>query len=193
MRDVIRGAHGAMAHAHARENKGAVHPIMGHDVLVSNLWQIRNLWEWLAPGIREPGGRDGALSRAAYVHYDNLRFYRDFLIKADVPTEPAAPEGPMASAQCPGPRSVGLWAKQFMTSDQYDFKGTLLTRQAVHEIVGDRQPDIAPTTAVGEKLGREEEAWTSAITWPVPRLVVHVSIQPVLLARCCLEEPSAGC
>ena len=177
MRDIIRGAHGAMAaHGaiaarHAREGGGAVVPVMGHDVLVSNLWEVRNFWEWLAPGITQPGGRDAALSRAAYVHYDNLRFYRDFLIKPLAPEEPAvpeapaapvAPEKPTAASACPGPQAVGLWAKQFMTSDQYDFKGTLMTRLAVQELVGDRQPGVAKTTAAEEKLEREVVVRTPA-------------------------------
>lgn len=25
-------------------------PLMGHNILVSNLWEVRDIWDWLAPG-----------------------------------------------------------------------------------------------------------------------------------------------
>ena len=52
-------------------------------VLVSNLWSVRDFWEWLAPGIN--ANRDVGLAGAAFVSYENLSNYRDFLIQEEVP------------------------------------------------------------------------------------------------------------
>jgi hypothetical protein len=35
-------------------------PEMGHDVLVSNLWEIRDLWDWLAPGWSDQTTKEAA-------------------------------------------------------------------------------------------------------------------------------------
>jgi len=161
-----------MAERHAQEGPAAL-PIMGHDVLVSNLWEVRDFWAWLAPGIRKPGCRDTAVSQGAYVHYDNLRHYRDYLIKAEAPVAPAAPAQPGQI----GPRAVGLWAKQFMTSHQYEFKGTLLVRDAVDQVVGDTQPAAAATTAVEDRLTRESTAWAPILYTHVYCHVVHIEPQ----------------
>jgi len=32
---------------------GGTHPIMGPDTLVSNLWEVRDFWEWMFPGYRK--------------------------------------------------------------------------------------------------------------------------------------------
>ena len=48
MADVIRNAHLSARARHAAEG-GENKPIMGHDALVSMLWEMRDFWEWLAP------------------------------------------------------------------------------------------------------------------------------------------------
>ena len=32
-------------------------PVVGHDVKVSNLFEVRDFWEWLAPGYTDPSTR----------------------------------------------------------------------------------------------------------------------------------------
>jgi tryptophan 2,3-dioxygenase len=60
---IIQGAHHA---ARARVGIGGVsgveaaRPEMGHDVLVSNLWEVRDLWDWLAPGCNDPATKEAA-------------------------------------------------------------------------------------------------------------------------------------
>ena len=66
---VIKGAHVAARDRHAREG-GGTHPIMGHDVQVSNLWQLRDIWEWLAPGYRKD--KDTAWVQASFVSYEKI-------------------------------------------------------------------------------------------------------------------------
>lgn len=46
-----------------------VRPIMGPDVLVSNLWEIRDFWAWLFPGYHEsPQDRDAQATYAKRQH-----------------------------------------------------------------------------------------------------------------------------
>ena len=109
MADVIRNAHQSAQARHAAE--GAENkPIMGHNVLVSMLWEMRYFWEWLVPGYGQDPKR--AFNTAAYASYDNLHQYRGFWIKRE--------DG--STVQCP---RVGLWARQFMTDKEYKYIGTL--------------------------------------------------------------------
>ena len=53
----------------AHESSGdreAQQPVVGHDVKVSNLWEVRDFWEWLAPGYTEESTRPYALANAAF-------------------------------------------------------------------------------------------------------------------------------
>ena len=96
--------------------------MMGHDVMVSNMWNVRDIWEWLAPGYHENSGL--ALSQGAFVCYDQLSAWHDFLIKKE------------------SSDSVGLWTKQYMSDghDEYIYLGTLTNRKMVNLVVGDNQP-----------------------------------------------------
>ena len=80
MADVIRNAHQSARARHAAEG-GENKPIMGHNVLVSMLWEMRDFWEWLVPGYTQDPKQ--AFNTAAFVSYDNLHQYRDFLIKRE--------------------------------------------------------------------------------------------------------------
>ena len=44
---------------------GEHRPEMGHNVLVSNLWEVRDIWNWLAPGWSDPSTREEARPGAA--------------------------------------------------------------------------------------------------------------------------------
>ena len=39
---------------------GEHRPEMGHKVLVSNLWEVRDIWNWLAPGWSDPSTKEEA-------------------------------------------------------------------------------------------------------------------------------------
>ena len=141
MADVIRNAHQSARARHAAEG-GENKPIMGHDVLVSMLWEMRDFWEWLVPGYTEDPKR--AFNMAAFISYDNLHQYRDFLIKRE--------DG--STVHCP---RVGLWARQFMTDKEYKYIGTLTTKDMFDKVVGKRLPRIASSSKKERRSTREIE------------------------------------
>ena len=114
--------------------------LMGHDVKVSNMWNVRDIWEWLAPGYHANSSL--ALSQGAFVCYDRLSAWHDFLIKKE---------------DC---NSVGLWAKQYMSdhSDKFIYVGTLTNRKMVNAVVGDRRPSQAADTARPQKVEHESQS-----------------------------------
>ena len=120
--------------------------LRGIQVLVSNLWSVRDFWEWLAPGIN--ANRDVGLAGAAFVSYENLSNYRDFLIQEEVPN-PASSVGSPSSL-----RSAGLWAKQFMTDRDYHYMGTL-TNTSMFEAAVTRDPCPSELTSSAQKTRRE--------------------------------------
>ena len=75
---------------------GCAGPILG--VQVSDLWTVRDFWEWLAPGYTTKRTRDHALANAAFTSYVGLRNFRDFELEVE------------AGSVEPNIR-VGLWAK----------------------------------------------------------------------------------
>ena len=121
-------------------SRAAPSSLMGHDVLVSNLWQLRDIWEWLAPGYRT--NRIDALSKGAFVAYDRLSSYHDFRIQAD------------------GEASVGLWAKQYMSDadEKFFYVGTLVNRDLFRAVVGDRLPILATESKSEQKTINEAES-----------------------------------
>ena len=50
-------------------------------------------------------------------HFSSLYGYRDFLVQAEVGSTPQN-------------RREGLWAKAYMTSTEYEYLGTLLTKES---------------------------------------------------------------
>jgi hypothetical protein len=54
------------AHSSSGDQR-AQHPVVGHDVRVSNLWEVRDFWEWLAPGYTDESTRPYALANAAFL------------------------------------------------------------------------------------------------------------------------------
>ena len=72
LRVIIRGAHERV------RDREQLRPIVGHDVKVSDLWQVRDFWEWLAPGYSSPRTRGHAMANAAFTSYTGLTKFRDF-------------------------------------------------------------------------------------------------------------------
>jgi hypothetical protein len=65
---------------------------------VSNLWQVRDFWEWMAPGYSNQKTREFALANAAFTSYIGLRKFRDFKLELE-------------ATAAVGDVKVGLWAK----------------------------------------------------------------------------------
>ena len=141
---LIEGAHHAGRGCGVSGVRGEKRPEMGHEVLVSNLWEVRDIWNWLAPGWSS-GSKEEARSRAAFVSYDGLQRYRDFSMRLE------------ASSTIDNPR-VGLWAKAFMSDTQYEYVGTLTTLQLYNAVCqGENQlPKPMPLSQTKQKVTREE-------------------------------------
>ena len=141
LHDVIRAAHRGSRQKH-EDYSIAGKPLMGHDVKVSNLWHVRNMWEWLAPGWEDKRSRQRSLSSGAFVHYTGLLRYHDFALRRE--------DG---SAGC-GPR-VGLWAKPYMSDKNYEYVGTETTWELFRDVVGDRMPPTMPHSNKDRRNARE--------------------------------------
>ena len=101
--------------AHAMKESNAKSPVVGHDVKVSNLWTLRDFWEWLCLGYTDKKTRGHALTNAAFTSYAGIRHLRDFKMELEVGSTAENP-------------SVGLWAKPYMTTEQYTYLGMFHTR-----------------------------------------------------------------
>ena len=121
---------------------GEMRPVVGHDVKVSNLFVVRDFWEWLAPGYTNESTRPYALANAAFSSFSALQGYRDFLVQEEAGSTPTNPR-------------VGLWAKAYMTSKKYEYLGTLITKQSF-DVVTQGQPPRMQARVVAEcKTSRE--------------------------------------
>ena len=76
--DIIKASH-SMKH-----NVNCARPLVGHDVMVSDLFQVRDFWEWLAPGYSNPKTRPYA--------FGTLRALRDFQMKLESGSTEANPK-----------------------------------------------------------------------------------------------------
>ena len=76
--------------------------------------------------------REEASQRGAIIYYENLSHYRDFVFRR----EPAKDSNDV---------SVGMWAKQFMSSSTYTYVGTITTYKLYKSIVKGR-PRLATET-----------------------------------------------
>jgi len=137
---IIKSSHVAARDRHA-SIAAAGKPLMGHAVQVSNLWQVRDLWAWLAPGWHVD--RPSARSRAAFVSYDKLLAFRDFAMRLEPASTPDNPR-------------VGLWAKQYMSDAAYEYVGTLTTRKLFEAVVRQSVPEVLETSHSVQKSKREE-------------------------------------
>eukprot|EP00971_Amphidinium_carterae_P298792 5935994-Amphidinium_carterae.1 len=131
-------------------------PLVGHAVNPMVLWDIRDFWEWLCPGYNDESQRADAMSRAAMVFFSRIRPYRDFLLQREPDSTEENPK-------------VGLWAKPYMTSEQYEYKGTLLTKQSVADVIGNGQPqtqDRGITTQKNRAASAALQKFESALRGP---------------------------
>lgn len=139
---IIKDAHRQAYDRHAAEG-GENKPIMGHDVLISCLWEIRDFWEWLVPGHNVDKGAGSSFTTAAFVSYRNLHKYRDFLLKEE---DRSTPEN----------RVIGLWAKHFMTDASYTYIGTFMTRELLDGVIANRELGIAKRSSREQRRAREK-------------------------------------
>ena len=131
------------AHSSSGDQR-AQHPVVGHDVRVSNLWEVRDFWEWLAPGYTDESTRPYALANAAFCYFSSLHGYRDFLVQLEVGSTPQNPK-------------VGLWAKAYMTSKKYEYLGTLLTKESFDSVTRGCDPPMQARDVAKCKTVREEK------------------------------------
>ena len=96
----------------------------GHDVRVANLFEIRDVWEWLYPG------RD--LARGACAYFEPIAPYHDFELRRDTRER--------------GNVKVELWAKEFMTSQTYSYVGTMTSWKLYKAVAQTQLPKLAPDT-----------------------------------------------
>ena len=127
--------------AHVTTDSHAKCPVVGHDVMVSNLWDLRDFWEWLCPGYTDQKTRDHALANAAFTSYGGIRHLRDFKMEL----ESGDPDNP----------SIGLWAKPYMTTKDYTYLGTILSRKSVDMVVRKRLPPQQCRDVSTQKTTRE--------------------------------------
>ena len=113
MIDIIKGAH-------KFDRQGtAPKPLMGPDVMVSNLWQVRDFWEWLFPGHSKQATE--SFSRGSAVVYEGINRFHDFELRI--------------KKNDAGNREVVLWAKQYMSTLEYHKVGTLTNTSMFKAVV----------------------------------------------------------
>ena len=128
--------------AHAIRDSKAKRLVVGHNVKVSNLWTLRDFWEWLCPGYTSPRTRNHALSNAAFASYAGIRHLRDFKMELEAGSTAENP-------------SVGLWAKPYMTSPEYTYLGTLISRRSFESVTRKQPPPQQSRDISAQKTTRE--------------------------------------
>ena len=141
LRSIIKAAHLIGNDAHA------LRPVAGHDVQVSNLWTVRDYWEWLCPGYTKETTRKHAMANAAFASYPGLHKFRDFKMELE---EGSTPEN----------GRVGLWAKVYMTSPEYTYLGTILTTASVQAVIRGQPPPMQDRDVSDSKQTRENKVVT---------------------------------
>ena len=137
--DIIKASHAV------RRDPKSHRPLVGQDVTVSDLFQVRDFWEWLAPGYTDPKKRPYALAHAAFASFGNLSGYRDFLMKLEPGSTKANPK-------------VGLWAKAYMSTAEYEYIGTLISRESFDTVTKECPiPPLQARDVSAQKKTREAE------------------------------------
>ncbi len=174
LRAIMRAAHDRV------RDEDLLRPVVGHDVKVnskddsgerqlgfrfgseswllqvSNLWVLRDFWEWLAPGYSDTRTRDHALANAAFTSYFGMNKFREFKMELEAGSTPANPK-------------VGLWAKAYMTTEEYTYLGTLLSKSSFQSATCNRLPATQSRQVSDQKTTRETkgiEKLTSASRGP---------------------------
>ncbi|CAK0866806.1 unnamed protein product, partial [Prorocentrum cordatum] len=144
--DIMKASHKAsLLHRESSESSGSSgwqsqgghRPVMGPDVLVTNLWEIRDIWEWLFPGHSTKSAESTA--RGGVMYYENIGGIHDFELRR-VPKRDGI--------------VVELWAKQYMSSPAYTFIGDI-TNWSLYKAVVKGLPQRAgeSTTEAKTKAG----------------------------------------
>ena len=125
-------------------------PSMGPGVCVTNLWDVRDFWEWLWPGHR--ANKAEALCHGGIAFYEKIAGYHDFELRRDV-SEPRCPK-------------VMLWAKRYMYSPTYELIGTPTTWAIDKELIK-RMPrgfeqGVSKAENAAESLNKLEKLSTGA-------------------------------
>ena len=128
--------------AHSAQNSQAKCPEVGHDVKVSNLWTLRDFWEWLCPGYTDRNTRSYAIANAAFASYAGIMHLRDFKMELEA--------GSTAENPC-----VGLWAKPYMTTESYTYLGALISRKSFDVVTQKRSPPQQHRDVSSQKTTRE--------------------------------------
>ena len=98
---------------------------------------------------------------------DRLRA-RDFLLEK---TAESTEENP----------AVGLWAKPYMTSEKYEFLGTLLTRKSFQCVAQGKQPPMQKRDISDSKTEHEDKVvqkLDAVLRIPRPKFVLHTFHPP---------------
>ncbi|CAK0833225.1 unnamed protein product, partial [Prorocentrum cordatum] len=111
--------------------------VMGPDVMVTNLWEVRDIWGWLFPGHSAKAAESTA--RGVVVYYENIGGIHDFELRR---------------VQKSGNIIVELWAKQCMSSPAHNFVGDITNWSLYKAVVkGLPQPAGESTTEAKMKAG----------------------------------------
>lgn len=130
-----------VAHERVRDPR-AHRPVVGHDVKVSDLWEVRDFWEWLAPGYTKTATRENALTNAAFSTFLGLNNLREF--KMELEASSTATDS-----------KVGLWAKPYMTSNEYSYLGTLISTTSFRAVTLGKEPPMQQRDVSDQKNTRE--------------------------------------
>ena len=106
-------------------------PLVGKNVNVFNLWEVRDFWEWLVPGYTNDNTRQQALTMGAVVAFGKFQNYRDFMVER-------------ISGSTEDNPAVGLWAKPYMTSEKYEYLGTLMARKSFDSVTNGKSQCCKP-------------------------------------------------
>jgi hypothetical protein len=126
--NIIKSAHRGGVTRSSSATRAEPRALMGDDVLVSNLWEVRDFWEWLFPGHGKRPKESFALG--AGIYYENMKSYHDFTLQRVRGVD--------------GEVQVGLWGKRYMSDGTLRFLGTLTTWSLYKTVTDKKEPQMQP-------------------------------------------------
>ena len=134
------------AHQQSRDD-GEMLPAVGHDVKVSNLFEVRDFWEWLASGYTDPSTRPYYFSNVAFASFSSFQGYRDFLVQLET-----------GSTQ-----KTRVWVRgpKHTSRPRVMFLGTLITKQRFDTVTQGQLPKLQARAVSECKTTREEKCMKS--------------------------------
>lgn len=133
--NIIKDAHRGGVSRSSSATRVEPRALMGDDVLVSNLWEVRDFWEWLFPGHSKRPKESFALG--AGIYYENMKSYHDFTLQRIRGVD--------------GEVQVGLWGKRYMSDATLRFLGTLTTWNLYKSVCENKVPQMQPRQASDNK------------------------------------------